>query len=179
MALSAAVVNAAGIGCTSALDVHAMTAPNVQFDRYRTFAFDPSLGAPEKFATSSESPEVRGRIEKTAVSILEMRGYTHADSGGDLVLRIETGRRQSPRTEVPSVPSGDQTQIPFELAPLDDERPDLVEGSFVIDAFDAQTHRMVWHGAAREVIDPGHVSFERIQRAVEKVMASFPVRPAR
>jgi hypothetical protein len=69
----------------------------------------------------------------------------------------------------------EQTEIPY-FGFLDDERQDLVEGAFVIDTFDGQTHRMLWHGSAREVIDPSRANYDRLHRAVQKVMASFPAR---
>jgi hypothetical protein len=59
---------------------------------------------------------------------------------------------------------------------LEDEEDDFVEGAFVVDAFDAATGEMVWHGSARLEIDPGSVQEERLQRAVGEVLASFPRR---
>jgi uncharacterized protein DUF4136 len=169
-------------GCASELVVHTITAQNAQFGRYRTFSFDPTFAAPAKYALSPQSSEVRSRIEQASTKILEARGYTlAAASGSDLVVRVETGRRQSPVEETPLPPAGEAhetggTQIAFGGAPLDDERHDLVEGSFVIDAFDGQTHQMLWHGAAQEVIDASHPDYDRLQRAIEKVLASFPPR---
>ncbi|MGA3123442.1 MAG: DUF4136 domain-containing protein [Polyangiaceae bacterium] len=181
LALSVVALCAIG-GCASELVVHTITAQNAQFGRYRTFSFDPSVAAPDKYVVAPQSAEVRSHIEQASAKILEARGYTLAATGGsDLVVRVETGRRQSPVEETPLPPTGEAhdtggTQIAFGGAPLDDERHDLVEGSFVIDAFDGQTHQMLWHSAAREVIDASHVDYDRLQRAIEKVMASFPAR---
>ena len=173
-----AVGLAAALGCASELDVHTLTAPNAQLDHYRTYAFDPSLSAPRAYATSPQSAEVQSRIEQMASTVLDGRGYAHATDHPDLVLRVKTGRRVTSAGEPIAPGPPDITEIPYDSTPLDDEPHDLVEGSFVIDAFDAKSHRMLWQGAVKEVIDPAHVDFDRLNKAVQKVLASFPVHPA-
>jgi len=155
--------------------MHAATAPNAQFERYHTFAFDPTAGSPDRYAESP--PEVRARIEQTATTILKSHGYTPATGRkADFVVRIKTGR-WPPSTDAAALPPVEQTEIPYSGF-IDDEQRDLVEGSFVIDAFDAETHKLLWHGSARSVIDPARVDYDRLQRAVESVMAFLPARAA-
>ncbi|HZU85070.1 MAG TPA: DUF4136 domain-containing protein [Polyangiaceae bacterium] len=162
------------VGCTSSVDVHTMTAPNARFEQYRTFEFDSSPPvAPPTYAVSAQSPAAWAVIRETTANVLESRGYAAATGGapGDLVVRIATGRREHP-TGATAVP-GPQTQAPY-AGWLDNEEQDLVEGAFVIDAFDARTRTLVWHGSARAAIDANRVNDKALQRAVQNVLASFP-----
>ncbi len=171
----AAIALGAASGCGSALDMHAATSPNAQFERYRTFAFDPEVSAPDQYATSPRSTEARARIEQIATTILEKRGYSLAAGPADFVVRIEAGRRQPSAVTGAALPPKEQADIPY-YGFLDDERQDLVEGSFVIDAFDGQRHQLLWHGSVRAAIDPNRIDGERLRSAVERVMASLPAR---
>ncbi len=166
-------------GCASAVDVHTATTPNVSFERYRTFLFDPAEPAAGNSVASPRAPEVRGHIEEDVEASLKSLGYAPSTGhGADFVVRIETGRRSLASAEPAApLPPMEQTEIPY-FGYLDDERQDLVEGAFVVDAFDGQTHRLLWHASAREVIDPSRANYDRLHRAVEKVMASFPARAA-
>jgi hypothetical protein len=124
--------------------------------------------------------------------------------GADLVVRIEAGRREHKvpvttgimplgggvaGTPAPggaggaarlSATSGEGNVAgPAEIATtyhgqLDQEEMDLVEGAFVIDVFDRKTRELVWHGFARSEINPGPVDYDRVRRAAESVLASFP-----
>ena len=164
-------------GCASSADVHTAASPNATFERYRTFTFDRPQAASGSSTSSPPSEEVRGHIEEDVESSLKGLGYTPSiGPRGDFVVRIETGRRPLATGEASQTPPPvEQTEIPY-FGFLDDERQDLVEGAFVIDTFDGQTHRLLWHGSAREVIDPSRANYDRLHRAVQKVMASFPAR---
>ncbi|MGD0677701.1 MAG: DUF4136 domain-containing protein [Polyangiaceae bacterium] len=187
----------AGMGCRSAVEIHTIRSPLAHFDRYRTVAFDLSAQAPRAYTSSPHSAGVREHIEPIVARALEGRGYVLASNDhADLVVRIETGRREHEApigtmplgggvAGLPSPSGGDSAaggvNVPGPAAiepsyggELDQEEKDLVEGAFVIDAFDAQTHTLVWHGSARTEVQTGPVDLERLRRAVESVMASFP-----
>jgi hypothetical protein len=156
--------------CTSAINVHSARSPTAPFDRYRTFAFDTTESAPPDYASSTRSAEVGRRIRQQASELLEAKGYRMAaDAKPDIVLRIAAGRRE-------------RVVRQREHARLDwleeDEEADFVEGAFVIDAFDAATEELVWHGSARTAVDPNRIDYERLQRAVASVLATFPSRKA-
>jgi hypothetical protein len=61
----------------------------------------------------------------------------------------------------------------------ENETVDFVEGAFVIDAFEATTGELVYHGAAHAEIDQEHVDLARLTSAVDDVMEDFPARPGR
>ncbi|MGA3120333.1 MAG: DUF4136 domain-containing protein [Polyangiaceae bacterium] len=187
-------------GCAPAIHVHAIQSPDAHFERYRTIAFDVSRRAPAGHVASPRSADVREHVRQLAAAILQSRGYgLAAHEHADLVVRIEAGRRE---VEVPTgtgimplgggvsglpeasrandtpgnVPGPADMGTSEYHGELDQEEGDLVEGAFVIDAFDGETHQLVWHGSARTEVNPGPVDYGRLGRAVESVLASFPVR---
>ena len=191
-ALVVAAIGAA-VHCTSGVDIHTIRSPAAHFERYRTIAFDLSAQAPNKYEMSPRSADVRDHVEQAAASILQRRGYILAPiEHADLIVRIEAGRREH---KIPmstgtmplgggvagvSTPAGEgNAPGPAEIEPtyhgqLDPEELDLVEGAFVIDAFDGKTRELLWHGFARSEVTPGAVDYERVRRATESVLASFP-----
>jgi len=195
-----AALMSGGSGCAPAIHVHAIQSPDAHFERYRTIAFDVSRRAPAGHAASPRSADVRDHVRQLAAEILQSRGYRlAARDQADLVVRVEAGRRE---VEVPTgtgimplgggvsglpeasrandtpgnVPGPADMGTSEYHGELDQEEGDLVEGAFVIDAFDGETHQLVWHGSARTEVNPGPVDYGRLGRAVESVLASFPVR---
>jgi hypothetical protein len=59
---------------------------------------------------------------------------------------------------------------------VENETEDFTEGAFVIDAFDAATDDLLWHGSARLEVQPGRFDEERLRRAASAVLTSFPAR---
>jgi hypothetical protein len=192
-------------GCASDVQIHALTAPGAHFDAYRTVAFEPTRKAPPTFVTSPHSSEVREQVQQAAEQILKERGYRLVQDDGDLVIRIEVGRKHEkvpvttgsmpiggeaiglssasaePSGPTPGSPATANVAGPAEIettygGQLDEEQRDLVEGAFVIDVFDRQTHQIVWHGSVRAEVTPGTVDYERLHRSVASVLASFPAR---
>jgi hypothetical protein len=170
-------------GCHSSVQVHSAQSPEANFEQYRTVAIDISPSAPDADGYSAEHPqsgEARAEIHDSAARVLAARGYafTHKD-GADLVLRIEEGRRTRRVTETRPAPA--TSTSPAELkayrAQLEEVQRDLVEGAFAIDAFDARTNDLVWQGSARAEIQAGKVNHDRLRRAVESVLRSFPAAP--
>jgi hypothetical protein len=154
------------VGCAPAISVHSARSPNVSFDRYRTFAFESREGAPGDYASSPRSAEVCRRVAQEAGKLLEAKGYMPAVGGqSDLVLRVGAGRRER-------VVEHPQPERPGWLD--EDEEDDFVEGAFVIDAFDAASTKLVWHGSARAEVDPSRIDDQGLHRAVVSVLAGFP-----
>jgi hypothetical protein len=194
-ALLLAVALSVGTGCTSGASIHTIRSPAAHFERYRTVAFDANLEAPNEYSLSPRSAGVRSHVQRFATSILQSRGYVLSDQQhADLVLRIEAGRRERKEPvstgttplgggpgDVPPVAGADSAPGPSAVetmyhGELDQEERDLVEGAFVIDAFDSETRELVWHGSARTEIVPGPVDYARLRRHVESVLAAFPAR---
>jgi hypothetical protein len=174
---------AASAGCSSAVEIHAIRSSDAHFERYRSVVFDLRPEAPGEYSSTQESPRARVYVALAAAQILESRGYTLTKGPPDLIVRIQTGRRIVGST---NMQLGLSTDVPYYLpnydAPvdppyhgyLDRELQELVEGAFVIDVFDGQTHKIVWHGFARGPVQPGSIDREKLRHATEAVLASFP-----
>ncbi|HXX66085.1 MAG TPA: DUF4136 domain-containing protein [Polyangiaceae bacterium] len=168
------------VGCAPAIDVHTIQSPSAHFDAYRTVAFEQSPQPPSDYSPSPQSAQVRTEVQDRAGDILQGRGYVVAkQQDADLVIRIEAGRRERVVTVTAMQPTSPSAPVETEFhGELDREQEDLVDGAFVIDAFDGKTHALVWHGAARTEVTPGTIDHGRVRSAVEKVLASFPAAPS-
>jgi hypothetical protein len=163
-----ALLATATIGCTREVNVHSAISPTARFDTYRTFEFRANASAPAFYHTSDLSIDVCERVQVQASEALVRKGYAESTDGKpDLILWVAAGRRER------------RTREPEPIRPgwlEEDEEQDFVEGSFVIDAFDASTRELVWHGGARTQVDPREVDAKLLGRAVQSVMSRFPAR---
>jgi len=161
---------APALSTTSAIvGAHTATNPAAAFDRYRTFSFGPSEGAPSGYELSPRATDVQRRLRPLIAAALTERGYTAVPDGGDMVLMIGWGRREVTTHEVSSVGTG---WLP------DDENQDFVEGGLVIDAFDARDGERIWHGAATASTDSDRIDDQQLLRSVHTLVTSFPRAPA-
>jgi hypothetical protein len=166
------------VGCQSTAHVHVTESPTAQFDRYRTvaFAFDVTAQPPRGYVAWADSAEVRAEVRDSASTILAGFGYdlTTPDKA-DLILRIEEGRRDETvptRTVVPGSNGGrGAAELQGPPAPPSEEE---THGSFVIQALDARTGRLVWRGSAENQVTPGSIDHTRLRSAVESVLRTFP-----
>jgi len=153
---TAAALAVATAGCTTAFDVHTIRAPDAHFERYRTVAFEVSGRAPSPYQVSPQSLEVQSFVRDQAMRVLMQRGYGGADDRtADLVLRIQCRREIRP-TSVAAVPTqvastantvDVQSETPVSyVVTLDNEDLEIHEGALVVDAYDRETRRPVWHG---------------------------------
>jgi hypothetical protein len=153
--------------CTAAINVHTKQSPSADFERYRTFSFESDPRPPARFAPAPASRHVERRVERVATILLLEKGYVPKERTSDMNLRVSAGQRTR------------EIRVPERARPawfVEDEDEDFVEGAFVIDAFDAATGEVVWHGSARLEVDPGKVDENRLRRAVNDVLAKFPSR---
>jgi hypothetical protein len=166
LVLTAAILMA---GCTEAIDVHSARSPVAHFERYRTFAYETDVHAPSGFTPPPPSLRVEQDAERFVAEALRDKGYVLTSGGPtDMRIRLYVGRRRGERREPAHGPPG-------WLVESENEEEDFVEGALVIDVVDASGD-LVWHGAARTEIDPGHVEEQLLRRAVNKVLSSFPGR---
>jgi hypothetical protein len=170
--LSLACSAVALAGCDP-VTVRAAKNPAASFDHYRTFSFGSPASPPRGYVVSPWSAEVRGRVLPLIAITLEQKGYAPVQGKSDLVIQFGSGRRVV-HVEDAQVREGDQslTQEPhFDY--------DVVEGSLVIDAFDATTGVRVWHGSSRAEVNPDRVDAALLQTSVTELLASFPSARAR
>jgi hypothetical protein len=148
--------------------VQTATNPRASFDRYRTFSFGSPENPPRGYLPSPLSAEVRACVQPLIAAALLRKGYSLASEKGDLVIQFGSGRRVV-HVEQAQVREGDQSLV---QEPHFDY--DVVEGSLVIDAFDATNGVRVWHGASRGEIHPERVDVALLQTSVTELLASLP-----
>jgi len=139
--------------------------PTASFDSYHTFSMGPAEGPPKGFQTSAQSAEVRSRLQPLITAALEQRGYTPAAGTGDLVILFGSGRRE--------VSIHETSGVSAEWLPAD-ENADFLQGSVVIDAVDAKSGTLVWHGRSRADVVPDRIEEKTLVRSVQSLLASFP-----
>jgi len=164
--LAMAVTPVIASGCARNVSVRTATNPAASFEHYRTFSFGSAEGPPRGYQLSSRSPEVQRLLEPLITTGLTQRGYAPASGNGDLFIEYGFGRRAVVVHEASETPTA--SWLP------DDENATFVEGSLVIDAFDASTGVRVWHGASREQIDSSHIDNDLLKRSVAELLAAFP-----
>jgi hypothetical protein len=160
--------------CSPLLDVHGGAVGVVDVSARSVFSIGAPTGTPQGYTGSGRADEVVRRAGVIATRILVSKGYTlRQDGPDDLNVQIGAGRRETtvaPILPIP-LPSGRQA------ARLEaSEREDIAEGALIIDVFDTATGAMVWHGAARVVIDPTAIDDALLERATTAILATFPAR---
>jgi hypothetical protein len=153
--------------------MHTATNPAATFDRYRTFSFGPSEGAPVGYHVAARSAEVQSRLQPLIAAALTHKGYVLASGKGDVYIMYGSGQRDLSTSEPSDDIRSRNVTVGAGWSP-DDETADFVEGSLVIDAFDGAERKWVWHGASRGTINPDRIDDQQLQRAVEALIASFP-----
>jgi hypothetical protein len=167
------------VGCQPTAHIRVAESPTAQFDRYQSIAVDVSPQPPSGYSTWSDAAEARADVRDAASQILAELGYdlTTPDKA-DLIVRIEEGRRneQVPgQTFEPASNSvGGAAEFQGQITTTSEEQ---TRGSFVIQALDARTHRVVWQGSAEARVTPGKIDHARLRGVVESVLRTFPQPP--
>jgi hypothetical protein len=169
LALAIAVTVPGAPGCVQPVTVRTVQTPGASFDRYQTFSFGSPEGPPRGFTISSRSEEVQQLLRPLVVAALLRKGYAASDKG-DFIVTLGSGRRVATVREA-TPPEGDQSEL--ESPHFDYQE---VDGSVVVDAFDAASGLKVWHGSSRTEIPPRRVDQALLQRSVTMLFASFPAR---
>ncbi len=157
----------ASIGCSPSIHVHAVVNPSASFDRYRSFSFGRTEGAPAGYLMTPRAADVERRLEPLIADTLEQKGYLPASGRrGDIFILFGAGQRDTSIHEESSMGADWQP---------DDENADFVEGSLVVDVFDEATGKKIWHGASRaDINNPDRINEPRLTRTVQQLLASFP-----
>jgi len=117
-------------------------------------------------------------FEKLRASIdrsLHAHGFT-LGSPGDFAVAFTVGRRD--RVEVSDFGSyGPFYGYGWGPHYHDIDVRQVTSGSLVIDIYDTQTHKPIWHGIATQDVTPGKVDQAKIDSGVDAVLASFPPGP--
>ena len=184
MKLSVHVLVALGVavllgGCASGPKVTADYDRGTDFTAYRSFGFYQPLGTDQAGYESLVTQTLKAAVRQE----MEARGYTHAETGADLLVNFNA--RLAQRTDVSQVPAtpmyygyrrgyyGGWGGYAYET------RVDqYVEGTLNIDMVDAQRKQLVWEGVAvgrvtKKTQDDRQAA---IRAAVAEIFAKYPFR---
>jgi hypothetical protein len=147
-----------GIAAKPKISTQAM--PGVNFSAYHTYAWVNSL------PPAGMNPIMYQEIMQDMDSALAGKGYQKVASDGDLSMILTIGAQQ--KTDIQSWGRfGFQTSV-----------YQYTQGQLSLDAFDSKTKQAVWHGQAKETVNPNKPNQAKIDAAVASVMASFPATAA-
>jgi len=136
--------------------VETTTTPGTDFSKYRSFALVPP---------SDARPVVRDRLESEVRDALDGRGLRAAERGqSDVLVVMQTKDLPREREVLATPPAGCCVVQRY------------VEGTLVIEIFDARSSQMIWHGEGE--VDLLKVSDRRLEKAASEaaqaVLAELP-----
>lgn len=157
--------------CTTTPQVSFDADPQANFAHFRTYSWAYTA------APQGTNPLLSQRVKTSIDSALAARGYTQADPG-DFAIGFTLGARN--RVEVSSLGAygpyfrpwggwGGMNQV--------DVR-NVTDGTLTIDIYDTATKAPVWHGRATQQVSSDQISQEKVDVAVNAVLAKFPPPPA-
>jgi hypothetical protein len=149
-------------GCSS-MRVSSDWDRTVDFGRYRTYAWAPTRTS-EQYRGQYDLLDKR--IRRTIDEEMEYKGFQRADRGNaDLIVVYRLHTQQ--RTEVYSSYS-------YGWGPPGVRAYQYTEGSLQIMIVDAKEDEVVWEGVGTDAMGGGGDPDSKAQRAVIKIMDSFP-----
>ena len=158
-------------GCAPSLQVYTHTARNASFKGLHTFAIGSAEEAPRGYRRGSVASKVISVVAADVESELTAKGLEQVSiESSDLVVRLGVGQRHKEETPLQQTDStGDQVTV------VDPDGPfNYTEQELVIDVFQGRTNHRLWHGAAREIIEPGEVDDAALNHAVRRLLVDFP-----
>jgi hypothetical protein len=156
------------------MDVSAHREPNADFARYQTFAWGPADALPTSDPRLDNNPFFKDYFEGAVEKELGMRGLEKTDWGTpDLLLHYHVNVRQR------FLVAGTDSESPYCYgAECNGRITEYEAGTFVLDAVDPYTNRLVWRGWARTsvdgVVDDQDWMRDHIAEAVGKMLRLFP-----
>ena len=147
-------------GSTMRVQTNSAAASNVA--RYRTYSHETADKAPRGYATTAMTAGTLDKVRADIDMEMQKRGYVHAETGGDLTVRISAGVRV-----VDDQPTGGAAQAG---APSDQDRI----GALVVDIFDRENSGHLFHGYARDELHTDSATDAQIRSAVTKILAPLP-----
>jgi len=149
---ASALLFAAGAQAKPRLTVDA--AHDVHFGNYHSFDWA-STTPPRGFNSVQYQ-----RVQHDITNKLAAKGYKHAPNG-DLTLALSVGKL---------------TKVDFDRWNHYGYHDAYAhhEGQVTLDAFDSKTKHAVWHGQITDAINPKKPNAEKLQAAIDQLMAQFP-----
>lgn len=171
--LGAVAFTALALSACAPINVSSHVERSVDFAQYHTWDWGPADALPTGDPRLDNNPFFKDYFEGAFEKQFAARHFDKAASGTpDLLLHYHANISQ--RFEVNGVDRS-RGYCYEDCEPMVSE---YEQGTFVVDAVDARTNRVVWRGWAQSdvggVIDNQDRLAERIDKAVTRMMARFP-----
>ena len=160
--------------CASSPTVHTDSDPSAQFSQYRTYSW---LAKPE-----GVSPLAQERIIAAVDAQLQAKGWTQADSGGDVcIVAIKTSQTERTlQTFYDGMGGGWRWRGFGGFGESTTTEQDFKEGTLVVDLYDAKTKQLIWRGSAEDTLSSKAENNEKnLDKGVAKMFKDFPPHSAK
>lgn len=161
----------------------------IDFSQYKTYRFYGWAEESDKLINDLE----QGRIEKAFGEEFDNRGMSLVKEGGDLVVTLYIVTEEKTKTTATTTHTGGYGYgygyggyygygprygwgVPMSHTTYNEY--DYVEGTLIIDVYDAKEKRLIWESIAKgEVHQNPKGRAERIPKLVARMMQEYPVKP--
>lgn len=164
------------LGCTlaTAQKVQVKQDKAADFQKYRTYCWETQLADVPAGALAMGGESFDALMREAADRILQAKGYQRVDEQAKPDLTLTYHVSLQAKTAGESIfPNSPNASTKFEQVWYVSK----TEGSMVLDMEDPASGKTVWTGTVTSAVTPGKAGREqRISKAVEKLLAGFPVR---
>lgn len=159
-----------GSGCASSVRLYARADPTVQTKGLRTFAVGSVEHALPGYRRTPLEPETLEAVRAEVEADFKARGYAPAPLGeADLIVCVASGSRPDElvtlERDAVGYLVGRRVEGPFAYT----------ERTLVIDVFDRDHARRVWHGSAEDLLQP-KLDRRAVAKATRALIERFPGR---
>lgn len=166
-------------GCTSAIQVNTMVAPEANFTTQRTFrVLEAPVRRDGRPTTGADDPMVNNSIAHRALReritrAVTARGYTLVESEPDLVIAFYASAREA--LDVSAWDHGYPIRSRWPRPAYQQVVTEVTEGSVVVDVIDPRTQELLWRGEGKTRLsdDPAE-NVKELARAAAEVVKKFP-----
>ncbi|MCP4293419.1 MAG: DUF4136 domain-containing protein [bacterium] len=162
-------------GC-STISVNYDYDTTTNFNQYKTFSW-----APDKTATTPQDANqaIQGggllsqRIRKSVGNQLEIKGLSHAENNGDILVVIHLGSQDKIQ-----VTNWGYNYSNYYWGGFGGRQMDVyqyTEGRLIIDLVDSKSMELIWRGTGSGAVDNRQQSPDEIQRRIDDVVAQIMV----
>lgn len=169
-------------GCSSAIQVRTMVAPEATLTTQRTFRLlDAPVRRDGRPTTGADDPMVNNSIANRAlrdriIRAFTARGYQLVERDADLMVAFYASARET--VDVSVWDYGFPIRSRWPRPAYQQVLTEVTEGSVVIDVIDPRTRELLWRGEGRSRLssDPAE-NVRELARAAEKVVRQYPSAP--
>lgn len=166
-------------GCTSAIEVNTMVAPEANFTTQRTFrVLEAPVRRDGRPTTGADDPMVNNSIAHRALreritKAFTARGYALVENEPDLVIAFYASAREA--LDVSAWDYGYPIRSRWPRPAYQQVVTEVTEGSVVVDVIDPRTQELLWRGEGKTRLsdDPAE-NVKELARAAEEVVKKFP-----